>query len=989
LSADLSARLQQSLGPNYALERELGGGGMSRVFVAQDTTLRRRVVVKVLPPEMAAGVNAERFRREIQLAAQLQHPHLVPVLSAGHEGELLYYTMPFIEGESLRELVSRRGELPVADALRLLREIADALSYAHDRGIVHRDIKPENILLTTNHALVADFGIAKALSAATQGTGLTSVGMAVGTPAYMAPEQAAGDPHTDHRADLYSFGVLAYELLAGHPPFHGMAPQQLIASHAATMPTTVTEVRRAIPPQLGELVMRLLEKRPADRPQSAAEVLRELDAIAAISSGSGAATAAGGPREHASSRRRWLMASAAVLLSLLIGAGFIYSRRTVAGAALDPNLVVVAPFRVSGDPALGYLREGMLDLLGAKLTGEGGLRAAEASTVLSVWKRRAGERDGDVSQASAVRIARELGGAQVILGSIVGTASQLTLTATLLGVPSERTRATATVEGPADSLGMLVDRLAAELLARRAGARESLGSSLSTVPLPALRAFLDGRAAYRSGSYQQAGVHFSEALRRDSSFVHAAMGLIQTGNWGPVPDYDFGIRVLERERARLDARDKAHLDALLARDTWRGVSFTRQLDLWNEAVRLAPDRAEVWYELGDVYFHFGAVAQVRDWHERSRSAFGRAVELDSSFTAPLGHLLELALLEGDSAQVRSLWGTYSGKAPAAELTDYIRWRVALALNDTAQLRDVRARFAQLTMQSLLRIAGGMMLEGVGLDDAPLVTSAMRSRAASQQEVSRAGRSGMFFFLNTGQVRNARQQLEEMAQGIPQRNSVIAAFHMADALFWDGDRALGVEALPLIEARARMTIDAQNAPLVMNSACLLAQWHAYGGEEDRAEQYLPVMQRARDVITREEIPGQDWRLCPAIIEALIEVERGRPHGPATGRLDALLDEAPHWAEEALLAMARIHEVRGDLPKALATVRRRPNHWSFGPLYLTTFLREEGRLAALTGDRDGAIRAYRHFLALRQFAEPGLQPTVDHVRAELDRLERPDR
>src|SRR5436189_5749518 len=198
---DVLARLQSALGDAYRIEKELGGGGMSRVFLAQERELERQVVVKVLPPEMAAGVNAGRFRREIQLAASLQHPHIVPLLHAGHADDLVYYTMPLIEGESLRARLAREGELPVPEVVRILRDVADALAYAHTRGVVHRDIKPDNVLIRGHQAMVTDFGVAKAISEATGRTSLTSMVVALGTPAYMAPEQATAHPHADHRAE--------------------------------------------------------------------------------------------------------------------------------------------------------------------------------------------------------------------------------------------------------------------------------------------------------------------------------------------------------------------------------------------------------------------------------------------------------------------------------------------------------------------------------------------------------------------------------------------------------------------------------------------------------------------------------------------------------------------------------------------------------------------------------------------------------------------
>ena len=283
--SELQERLQASLGDAFHIERELGGGGMSHVFLARETALGRQVVIKVLPPEMSAAVNIERFRREIQLAASLQHPHIVPVHAAGQVGDLFYYTMPLVEGESLRAKLAREGELPVHEAIRILMDVADGLAYAHARGVVHRDIKPDNILISGQHAVVTDFGVAKAVSASTSSSSLTSLGVALGTPAYMAPEQAAADPHVDHRADLYALGAMAYEMLAGRPPFSGMSPQQVLAAHVTTAPAPLSSLREMVPAPVNELVMRLLAKKPADRVQHATEVLSQLQAAATPSGG--------------------------------------------------------------------------------------------------------------------------------------------------------------------------------------------------------------------------------------------------------------------------------------------------------------------------------------------------------------------------------------------------------------------------------------------------------------------------------------------------------------------------------------------------------------------------------------------------------------------------------------------------------------------------------------------------------------------------------
>ena len=284
---EIRDQLQRTLGSAYTLERELGGGGMSQVFVATETALGRRVVVKVLPPDRTGDVNIERFKREIQVAARLQHAHIVPVLTAGETNGLPYYTMPFVDGESLRARLARQGALSAAETVNILRDVARALAYAHDQGVVHRDIKPDNVMIAGGSAVVTDFGIAKAISASrthAHGATLTQVGTSIGTPAYMAPEQAAGDPTADHRADLYAFGCMAYEMLTGEPPFVEKSAQQLLAAHMAKDPVPITARRAEISPALAALVTQCLAKDPADRPSAAMDVARVLDTTSTDSS---------------------------------------------------------------------------------------------------------------------------------------------------------------------------------------------------------------------------------------------------------------------------------------------------------------------------------------------------------------------------------------------------------------------------------------------------------------------------------------------------------------------------------------------------------------------------------------------------------------------------------------------------------------------------------------------------------------------------------
>ena len=298
---DLRPRLEQALADNYIFERELGGGGMSRTYLVRERAFDRRVVVKVLAPELLAGISVERFRREVMLAAKLQHPHVVPVLTAGDIDGLPWFTMPYVDGDSLRQRLAK-GPVGIGEIVGILRDVARALAYAHAQGIVHRDIKPDNVLLSTGSATVTDFGIAKAINAArTTGEGanntmLTVAGTSIGTPTYMAPEQAAGDPNTDSRADLYSFGAMAYELLAGHPPFHNLTPARLLAAQMGETPKDIRGLRADCPEALAELVMRCLEKEPANRPQQATDLVRVLDTITSSGAAAAAPTILAGSR---------------------------------------------------------------------------------------------------------------------------------------------------------------------------------------------------------------------------------------------------------------------------------------------------------------------------------------------------------------------------------------------------------------------------------------------------------------------------------------------------------------------------------------------------------------------------------------------------------------------------------------------------------------------------------------------------------------------
>lgn len=972
MSSELQASLQAALREGYRIERELTRGGMSRVFLAIETGLGRTVVLKILPPDLVAGLSAERFHREIQVAARLQHPHIVPLLSAGQAGDFLYYTMPLVEGESLRALLERQGELPVASAIRVATEVARALAYAHRHGIVHRDIKPDNILLAGDEAQVADFGIAKAVSLSAEKGELTSVGLALGTPMYMAPEQGAADPATDHRADLYALGVVLYEMLAGQPPFGGRTPQQILGAHATETPVPVRTRRPAVPESVADVVHRLLEKRAADRPQNAEEVIRLLDAAAASSH---ATTPSAMDRPQPARRGRWLVAGGVATLALVVTIAALTDRRRP--ATVDQSVVAIAPFRVSGaDSSLGYLREGMVDLLAAKLSGSSGLRAADPRSLLSGWRRAAGG-SGDLPASDAAGIAARVGAGRLIQGDVVGTRQHITINATVLDAPGARVRARASVEGSPDSLPRLVDALAAKLLALEAGEGEQRLANLTSTSLPALRAYLDGQALVRGGSFQEAAARFKVALELDSTFALAGLGLSRAGQWFGQGTQGPGSVVAWRYRDKLSLRDRALLDVYLG-PRWPAPSpFVEQIQMVERFVRLTPDNPEAWYELGDYLYHWAPLTGIPDAHRRAAAAFARAIALDSSFTLALEHGVTLALsLEDTAGAINALRRKLRVDSTSPWAAGQ-RWELAMALGDTA------GRRAALQSDSLTFLAPLLQLPaialGLPLQDMDSLFRNPRARAATAEEQARIDNGWHLNSIIMGQPSRA----VPWSASDPEQVRLSSVF--LEARFADGDSAAG--------AAAGFALDRTiGTPLIPGRGTLVARYAAGQraldlGRLDRAQQAVADLYQPR-------IPADSGWLAETskayalILDAQLAARRQSPEQTRLlNQLDSAMTNTSSLAAPSFgnLVLARLYENQGNLAGALAALRRRVFDYPVYPIYVT-YHREEGRLAALNGERAGAIRSYRRYLALRSAAEPRLQPQVARVRADLEALER---
>lgn len=579
---DFLATLNTHLSDCYAVERELGGGGMSRVFVAMEKKLERRVVIKVLPEGVAAGISADRFRREIQLAAKLQHPHIVPVLSTGEVDGKPYFTMPFIAGESLRQRITRDGELPLEEAVRLLRDVASALAYAHKNGVVHRDIKPDNVMLEDEYAMVTDFGVAKALndSAVADAPGsLTTSGMALGTPAYMSPEQATADPSVDHRADIYAFGVVAYEVLTGSPPFVGRSTQATLAAQVTEPPEPISKRRPNIPQWLADLVMSCLEKRPADRPQGASELLKVLQSSEHV-------TTAGSLKPvklHRGRQLRWAAMAVAAIGIIVIA---VYALRfrgdgTTTPASDDIRSVAVLPLRnVGGSREDEYFSDGMSDELANALSKIPGLRVA-SRTSAHTFKGRTDVNVADIGRALNVQA--------VLEGTVRRAGGRLRVTGQLTSVRDGLSLWSDSYERDASDVFAVQDdisRSIAEALKMRLASSTAAGqpSASGTGDLKAYDHYLRGRYFWNArgaDNLRRAISYFDQAIASDPVFARAYAA--RAIAYALLPEYTDASPRDALEKARADARRALALDSTLAEaHTGVGLASVNAWD-WDNA----------------------------------------------------------------------------------------------------------------------------------------------------------------------------------------------------------------------------------------------------------------------------------------------------------------------------------------------------------------------------------------------------------------------
>jgi serine/threonine-protein kinase len=956
------------------------------VYLARDIRHERNVAIKVFRPDLAQTLGVERFTREIRTAANLNHPHILTVLDSGTADGLLYYVMPFAEGESLRARVAREGGLPIADAVRILREVADALAAAHAAGVVHRDIKPDNVLLTGRHALVADFGVAKAISESTGRNTVTTLGVALGTPAYMAPEQAAADPHVDHRADIYALGVMGYEMLVGEPPFVRRTAQEVLAAHLTETPPTVSSRRQSVPPSLDALIAKCLAKQPGDRFQSALEVEAALEGVMTPTAGiSPAAGMAPTSRTLAiTAPRRWRALGAAAAAVIVIAGAWLASKLR-AGTPADSNVVAVLPFEYSGTPELAYLKEGIVNILEANLTGEAGPRAVASQTIIAQWKRRGGDTKG-LTEDEARALATEVGAGQLLRGGIVAAGSEIVVSATLLPVSGTGQPVQARVSGPPDSIASLMTRLAGQLLSLRVGEAKDRLEALQSVPPAALKAYLVGQQKMRESRFLEAHQAFSAALGLDSTFALAAMGLATAQSWSPT---NFGAgnvltTVAYPHRDRLGPRDSIILHMRIpAAFAGRPLSLREIMDVRERLVQQVPDRPEAWYLIGDQYFHTGAAMGISkdEALRRADNAFRRVLALDPGLSYIKHHLALMYMGTASLARMKEVADSLGYHSPEVDVS------VAVMSGDSSDVRKYRDQFQNLNADELAMVS--WFTAGTPVGDFANEQALARSTSADQRaRLVMQTRDGYWMQGRPERARREQRRLEEL--GAPQ-SSLLAPAVVFAALFDDGDSALATEAvaaavrlLQLGTAQPEPTLLAHRA-----SALVIGLWSAHVGDTATLRHALARL----DAIASRQDSATHAATARLYADALrLVANAGQPDRALLESFDAATRQGPSGpapiaeTRSALnLIAARSWERAGDMRRA-ALAAERAATWDVAQLVQHSALRDVGRTRLAAGDTAGAIRAWSDFLMWRNRAEPAQRKADDELRSKLAELER---
>ena len=961
---DQLAQLKDALKGTYAVERQIGAGGMATVYLARELKHGRAVAIKVLRPELSASVGTDRFLREIEMAARLQHPHILAVYDSGAAAGLLYYVMPFVEGESVRDRLDRDGRLPVEEAIRLAREVASALDYAHSHGVVHRDIKPENILLFGGHAVVADFGVARAVESG--GPQLTGMGMAIGTPAYMSPEQATAEAEIDGRSDQYSLACVIYEMLTTERAFGGPTVQSVITKSISGPRPRVRKVRPDVPEATDSALVRALDQNPDKRFPTATAFA---DALESGRSGAYEAAARGS--------RRWMgvAAAAMLLLAAFVCWTALRGRPPVVEAA---QRIAVLPFRTSG-PDVELLGEGLVDLLSTNLDGVGGINTVEPRTVLQRWR----ERGSSAALDDALAVAGDVDAGAVLLGSVVQTGTAVRLSADLYARDGSKL-GHAQVDGPADSVLALVDGLSLSLMREVWRSSEPLPSlrlaSMTTSSPAAMRDYLRGEQFYRRSQWDSAATAYRDAVADDSTFALAHYRLATTYGWignANAQEAEAAGEAALRFASRLSANDQTIVRAY--RLFQKGdVAATDTMLRYTAA---HPDDVDGWYLLGESQYHRRSVRPLDN--ASLRTPFDRVLALDSSLTPAVIHPIELALASDDKPAFDTLYGVL---VRAGAVSEQERWRAASRLlwgdqpvdSSVVHLVDGGNGYvALMTLSAVIRASERPV--DARIERAEQILDAMPDELRQRSQADLLLGAAL---VGVGRMCEARAAVSDMTS-LPNAELNVAILPViggyappgyADSLAREVNAMLDSVAR---EQRARSTNPFE---LYFRALFLLGS-----GDADSAE---VILNASRD-IDPESFQG------PAFIFDLIEAARGAiqiERGDTAGGLakmrtamtnsgvgDGNFPSSPLRFREAMVLAAR-PSTRQEGMMLLEQA------FSFDPQFAALSQLGLARAYEAEENYSAAADAYTVFLKFWEKADPAYRPQIDQVREALARVQR---
>lgn len=961
--SDLRARVQHAVEGRYAIERELGQGGMASVFLAQDVKHRRPVAVKVLNPEIARTVGSERFLREIEIAARLTHPHILPVFDSGAEDGVVYYVMPYIQGETLRHRLQREGQLPIPDALRIAQEIATALDYAHRQGIVHRDVKPENVLLEDGHAVVADFGVARAVAAAGDAR-LTQTGLAVGTPSYMSPEQSSGDATVDGRSDVYALGCVLHEMLTGAPPFRGATIQSVVRQHLIDEPLRATALRPDVPDGVQIAIDRALAKNANDRFATAGDFAASLAAESITPS-----TPSGGVTPpHRARGRRIAIPTALLAIGGVATALFLRGRPS---EGLDPNLVAVAPFEVLV-PDLELWREGLVDVVSRDLDGAGPLRTVAPTLVVRRWTGRADAR-------SATALGQHTGARLAVFGQVLGSGGDsVRVNATLYDVVAGRSLGEFQVRDLSDRIDRVADSLTVALL-RELGRTRAIGAvrlaSIGSSSLPALKAFLRGEQFYRRTSWDSAIAYYERAIALDTAFAPAlrriglALGWQRSGSDTlsrgfhlRAGAFNHGLAPRESLLVTADSLSAALYAKPYGLSHWS--KLRRLFSTLDQATRRYPTDPEVWYALGDARFHFGSGLTGAAAERDVLVPFDRAIALDSAFGPSYIHPVSLALLLNGPVDAARYARPYLALGPQDVNAEGIRLLTTLmdARGDTGQ----RERLLEAASPEALKHAWLGLHAWPDSDETALaVIRALRNRAADGPYARVLLAHELLY---RGHLREA------LRESPPGAHTLVAEAGVSGALAADSVSGLFARWF-------------RTDWLLLGE---IARWWATQEDTTRLREGIALYDRmARGTLTLPPFTppstadSRDVGLyAAAAMRAYLDLGR-RDTSRALARFRALPDSLCHMCVLDRLTTAQLFAAEGADAEAAAILDRhrvRTHSALKGGLWAI----ERARVHERLGDRALALDDYRFVSEVWRHADPELQPFVEEARAAVARL-----